>query len=118
MVGLAERFPALAFLARAVSPRREQEALDEQSLAIARENATTEAKTCSYGQHVARIPERVVAAVRVRYRPDFNGGDCWADQDFVRAFLRDNPQYLVRTKYGARGQELVKPPAKPRGKVY
>lgn len=102
MVDLAERVATLEY-ARLLAERRQ----------IAQDNSNSEFKSVNgIGQLAARIGEREYRAVMERYRPDYGGGNCWNDDQFVRDYIRDNPHVRVKTNRGTRGQEL------PKGTLY
>lgn len=90
--------------AATLAARKRYVAMHQRQRAIAQDLQRTEHKTVDgLGQHVGRIDAEAYFQMRALY-----GDDCWADPEFVDAFLRDNPACRVKTTRGTRGQELRK----------
>ena len=95
MVDLTERYAALEYQRMVAEQKR-----------VAKEVADTEHKHVEgIGELVARIPLREYLSAKA---PNRYGHFCWHDPDFVKAYIRDNPQDQVKTRRGVRGQELPK----------
>jgi hypothetical protein len=92
----------------------EYNALVASRKALAIENNQTTYKTMDgMGQLVARISKREFMLARVMY-----GEDCWSDPQFVKDYMRDNPEVRVTSNRGTRGQEILKPVAHPKGTLF
>lgn len=75
-------------------------AMHQRQAALAKANQSVQHKAANgLGEKVASIDPEVYFQMRAIY-----GDECWADGEFVAAFLRDNPQCRVKVTRGTRGQ--------------
>ncbi len=99
-VATSSRFKDMLDMAATITAERFR-ARDKAIQEIGKENHQTEWKAADgLGEISARIPHLIMAEMQAKY-----GRDCWSDDGFIAAFLRDNPQFKVRARRGTRGQE-------------
>lgn len=76
---------------------------------IAKANQAIEHRASeALGQHIMTID-----AVAYHYWGQRLGYECWADKQFRREYMRDNPEVRVNTKFAPRVHGFSKPPPPP-----